>query len=248
MSPVSSYRDAESIFNHHSWNACLHREIVSRFRYSTAMTRAQFLRNVLFVEGGLLVIGIALAYFSGLWELFQFSWTPFAVIAGLVWTIPLVVVYEILDRFPFAGFREIRDFLLNTLGPVLSQMRWFEILWVSILAGLGEEILFRGLIQTQLEVLGWSKPAVWLTTSLAFGLMHPITVWYVVLTGIAGCYFSFLLDVTGERNLVVPIVTHAAYDFVAFMLVANHVSRMQRTVAETEHQTPMVDDDATGND
>ncbi|WP_206028441.1 CPBP family intramembrane glutamic endopeptidase [Thalassoroseus pseudoceratinae] len=211
------------------------------------MNRVQFLKNALFVEGGLVVLGAGLAFFTGLWDEIRIEWTSMAVLAGVSWTIPLLLVYGVIDRFPVGGLRDVQDFLWNTFGPILRQMRWYDILLISILAGWGEELVFRGVLQTQVEHWGWPQPAVWLTTNLIFGLMHAVTPWYVVLAAIAGCYFSFLLDVTGERNLLVPIIVHALYDFVVLMYIARCVGRTPQPSTESNHQTIQVDDDANGN-
>ena len=40
------------------------------------------------------------------------------------------------------------------------------------------------------------------------------------MAGLAGLYLGLALDIGGERNLVPPILIHALYDFLAFMVVA----------------------------
>jgi membrane protease YdiL (CAAX protease family) len=48
-----------------------------------------------------------------------------------------------------------------------------------------------------------------------FGLAHPISTTYAVLASLIGIYLGFLFVATD--NLLVPIVTHAAYDFLALV-------------------------------
>ena len=70
---------------------------------------------------------------------------------------------------------------------------------ISLLAGLGEELLFRGLIQDGL--VGWLGP--WpalVLTSVLFGLMHPITPGYAVLATLAGAYLGWVYLATGEAG------------------------------------------------
>jgi membrane protease YdiL (CAAX protease family) len=55
--------------------------------------------------------------------------------------------------------------------------------------------------------------------NLLFGLCHAITPLYVVLASAVGFYLSWLLDALGERNLLVPVVTHGLYDYWAFLVV-----------------------------
>jgi uncharacterized protein len=93
---------------------------------------------------------------------------------------------------------------------------------LAALAGLGEEALFRGVLQPWLAGLVSPWPAV-LLTGLLFGTLHPVSVTYSVLATLAGVYFGFLVVITG--NLLAPIVAHAGYDLVALLVLA----RMKQT-------------------
>ncbi len=89
-----------------------------------------------------------------------------------------------------------------------------DLFGISVLAGLGEEMLFRGLIQ---DVFSSSLP-LWMAVALAsllFGMMHAVTPTYAVLAGLMGAYLGWLYLATG--NLLGPIVAHAVYDFVALV-------------------------------
>jgi membrane protease YdiL (CAAX protease family) len=48
-----------------------------------------------------------------------------------------------------------------------------------------------------------------------------VTPTYGLLAGILGCYLSLTLRLSNEPNLIVPIISHALYDFVAFIAVAS---------------------------
>ena len=48
-----------------------------------------------------------------------------------------------------------------------------------------------------------------------FGLAHSVTRTYAILATIIGLYFGWLWLATG--NLLVPITTHAVYDFLALV-------------------------------
>ena len=87
---------------------------------------------------------------------------------------------------------------------------------IAALAGLGEEMLFRGVIQA--AVGGWigGDAGQWIALAAAavlFALAHSITVMYLVLAGLIGLYLGGLWLATG--NLLVPIIAHGLYDFVA---------------------------------
>lgn len=83
---------------------------------------------------------------------------------------------------------------------------------VSALAGIGEELLFRGVIQAGL--VAWLTPASGIViASLLFGLAHAVSFSYLVLATLMGLYLGLLYHWTG--NLLVPILVHALYDWVA---------------------------------
>lgn len=85
---------------------------------------------------------------------------------------------------------------------------------LGVAAGLGEELLFRGVLQYELvERLG--RVAAIGVSSVIFGLLHAVTPMYAFLATLASVYFGYLYLDSG--NLAVPIVTHAAYDIVALL-------------------------------
>lgn len=58
-----------------------------------------------------------------------------------------------------------------------------------------------------------------LGSNLVFALAHFITQTYALLTGLMGVYLGLLLDASGQRNLLIPILAHTIYDFLAFVIV-----------------------------
>jgi membrane protease YdiL (CAAX protease family) len=93
------------------------------------------------------------------------------------------------------------------------------LLYLGLLAGVSEEILFRGFLQPWFErEWGWAGGIVF--SNLIFALVHWVTPLYALLAGLTGAYLGVSLDITGERNLLVPILIHAVYDFMAFLAVA----------------------------
>lgn len=111
---------------------------------------------------------------------------------------------------PLADFRESQLQFFSELGFRLTRPR---IILLSIIAGVSEETMFRGVLQTiadrQLPVA-----AAIALTSLVFGLLHARTVLYAVIAGLVGAYLGTLFWATG--SLFAPILTHTIYDFIAF--------------------------------
>mmetsp|Transcript_7893 Transcript_7893/g.16384 ORF Transcript_7893/g.16384 Transcript_7893/m.16384 type:complete len:106 (+) Transcript_7893:1-318(+) len=95
-------------------------------------------------------------------------------------------------------------------------------------------MLFRGVMQFELGGwLGSDVVAVGLT-SLVFGALHAVTPLYAGLAALASVYFGWLYLATG--NLMVPIVTHAFYDWAALLYahwtVANMSDEEQQSLLE----------------
>ena len=89
---------------------------------------------------------------------------------------------------------------------------------LAVSAGLGEEILFRGLLQPWLETLT-SVPIALVISNTLFGLLHAITPMYALIAGCVGTYLGLSMDLGAERNLLIPIIIHSLYDFLAFLVL-----------------------------
>jgi hypothetical protein len=121
-------------------------------------------------------------------------------------------VWALQSRWP--SLVAIRQFLENRLRPAFSPWSLAELLLISLLAGLGEETLFRAVLHGGLAK--WiGQPAAVLFASLAFGLCHLVNRAYALIVGCMGLYLSGLWLLTG--NLLAPMTAHAAYDFAALV-------------------------------
>jgi len=85
---------------------------------------------------------------------------------------------------------------------------------MSLSAGIGEELWFRGVMQYELVEKYGSMVGLGVT-SVIFGLLHAVTPLYLASASLASTYFGWLYLST--KNLVVPIVAHTVYDVCAFM-------------------------------
>src|SRR5262249_28331726 len=145
---------------------------------------------------------------------FALEWRD--VLWGLLGAAPMVLIFFVMNRWPVGPLRGLKAFTENVLGPIMAPCTLIDLLGISCLAGLGEEMFFRGVLQ---EVLV-AKTSLWAGVLLAgvlFGLMHAVTATYAVLAAVMGAYLGWLYLWTD--NLLAPMVTHAAYDFVVLVWV-----------------------------
>lgn len=173
------------------------------------------------VEGGILLLALALGL--GMepkpWE--QLRWQMREIGAGLLATWPLLLVFVLFCHSRLGPCRRIMRLFEEHLLPALEGVSILELAIVCCLAGLGEELLFRGVFQTfacrQLGVY----PGIALA-SVLFGLVHAATPGYAVVAGVIGGYLGLLFYALD--NLAPAIIAHALYDFVALYYL-RHVYR-----------------------
>ena len=157
------------------------------------------------------------------------------VLLGCVAAGPILLFVEIVRRIPWEPVRELERLMDDGMLSSLLQLRPPELIMVSICAGIGEELLFRGwlmywladVIEIAVSTGGGATPLsigiALVASSLVFGLFHPITKLYVALAALMGLYFGGLVLFTG--NLLVPIAAHATYDAVQLILTARNERR-----------------------
>lgn len=149
---------------------------------------------------------------------------------GAIATIPLIALAFFLDKIE-DNFPALTDVSKATQRSVLGLLggsrRPLIALAVSIAlgvaAGLGEEMVFRGILQSELserfgDVLALTSSA------LIFGALHAVTPLYAILAGVASLYFGELF--LQYHNLAVPIVCHGLYDVGALMAAHLEVTSM----------------------
>lgn len=160
---------------------------------------------------------LVLAWVLGINPFEKIQITVRAVVLGIAGTIPMLIVFAITHQSPIGPLREIKRFLIESLGPYLAECRWYDLVWVALLAGCSEELMFRAVLQTWLN--HWGPVTGLLVSNSLFGLAHAVTPLYAVLAGLMGIYLGALYQIAGDGNLLVPTLTHTLYDLVAFFVV-----------------------------
>lgn len=168
-----------------------------------------------FVEGGLLAAASILGWMIEQPPLRFLDWTLRGVLWGIVATFPLLAFFFVSRRWPIGPLRRIKRFSEEVIRPLLAPCSLIDLLGISALAGLGEELFFRGVLQEAFT--RWFN--VWVgvaVVSILFGAMHSITFTYAVLATLMGAYLSWVW-LSAEHNLLVIVVAHALYDFVVLL-------------------------------
>ncbi|SDM14911.1 hypothetical protein SAMN05660860_01920 [Geoalkalibacter ferrihydriticus] len=133
------------------------------------------------------------------WEAAGLAVAASGLMMAAVW---LLVVLDL----PFMG--RIQEKLAQ-YQPLLAGLSQSERIYVSVLAGFSEELLFRGVLQPSWGIA---------VTSVVFGALHAVTFSYFLLATAVSFYLGWLFQYTG--NLFVPMAAHALYDIFALNLLA----------------------------
>jgi membrane protease YdiL (CAAX protease family) len=172
---------------------------------------SRILPIVVLGEGILLVVACVSAWYAEL---------PFALgegAAGVLWgtgtaaglaAMNLTLLHARGNRWPGDSLRRVCRVIVR---PLFEHVNGLQIVTVSVLAGAGEELLFRGVLQ---PVLG--LPA----ASAIFGAVHVGGrgfIGYGAWAACIGALFGWLMVKTD--GLLAPIVAHAVYDALALAYV-----------------------------
>ncbi len=160
------------------------------------------------------VTAIILLVIAKLWlqfgsvSLLPVKWTGIDLLKGgalgLAITGGSTIVYRI-----WPGYRRSADVYLEV---VLKPLFWPDLIWLGLLPGLSEELLFRGVM---LSALGLNVTAL-ILSSFWFGILHlggmeqwPYAVWATAV----GLLLGYSVLDTG--NLLVPIVAHICTNLIS---------------------------------
>lgn len=139
-----------------------------------------------------------------------------AIGVGLVATLPLVLFLPVFLRLKTKTFVELKWLVDRLVVPLFAKCGLLDFAAISLAAGIGEEMLFRGVIQEGVaDQLGGRLGLVvgLLVGSAVFGACHWLSRTYAILATVIGVYLGLLL--IASDSLLAPIVAHAAYDWAA---------------------------------
>jgi membrane protease YdiL (CAAX protease family) len=153
------------------------------------------------------VTAIVLLLVARLWlylgsvTLLPITFTLNAVLLGLGIALGITAASSLVYRL-WPAYRQSADFYLHL---VLKPLILPDLIWLGLLPGMSEELLFRGVM---LPAVGLNPTGI-IASSLLFGVLHlsgPQQWPYVVWATAVGLLLGFSAVATG--NLLVPIVAH----------------------------------------
>ena len=178
----------------------------------------KFFKRACFFEASLVIVALLLGWLTDTDPFANLYFSEAALAGGFLETLPLLLIFFAMQQLPYLPLQKIRTLLLETLGARLYRRHWADLLILASIAGFSEEVLFRGFLQPWLEN-SWNTTIGLVASNLIFALVHAITPLYALLAMLIGLYLGTALDYQGERNLLTPIVIHALYDFIAFIVI-----------------------------
>jgi hypothetical protein len=169
-------------------------------------------RNQVLIAMG--VTAIALLAISKLWlqfssvSLLTWSWNAIGLLWGVGIGVGITLASTLIYRL-WPAYRHSADFYLEL---VLKPLLWPDLIWLGLLPGLSEELLFRGVM---LPAVGLNAIGL-IFSSLCFGVLHlsgakqwPYVVWATVVGLLLGW------SAIATTNLLVPVVAHIVTNLVS---------------------------------
>lgn len=198
--------------------------------------RRTFLGMALLVNAAVVAVSLVASWLSGIVLGERLGWTVAGVSWGMAATLPLLGVFAVTYHLDWAPLRRVRDLVIQLLGPPLVACRWYDLILLAALAGFCEETLFRGVLQPWMAGVHATDPTslgflvALVGSNLLFALLHPVTPTYAVLVGVIGCYLGLVglidpLPDSQQGNLLVPMVAHGLYDYLAFLVIVRESRR-----------------------
>ncbi|MEE8388993.1 MAG: CPBP family intramembrane glutamic endopeptidase [Acidiferrobacterales bacterium] len=180
------------------------------------MTKNRFLWSLYITELILVLLSLGVSRVSrGVFFPYPIDFSLISLLFGFVAAIPVAIAVLMTMAGPLSrhgwlkrAMSRILEKLRTPFGPSILALSATDIVLLSLAAGIGEELFFRGLLQSFVGVWG---------AAIIFGLLHALTPAYFVMATAIGVWFGLLYEYSG--NLLVPILSHATYDIFALYLL-----------------------------
>ena len=185
------------------------------------MPSKRLVRLALVGESALALVALAWMWMRGLSVVL--GPIGLGVTVGIATAVGFAIINYCLLRLapPVRPVQSIRRLYRSMLRPLFAEVGPADVLVVSVAAGVGEELLFRGVVQQEFGLV---------PTSLLFGAMHlggSGTLAFGCWTAVLGLGLGWVAIDTG--GLLAPTIAHVLYDAMAIAYV-----RVAREPAECD--------------
>lgn len=161
------------------------------------------------------------------------------IAGGIAATVPLLGLLYLIWNSRIRALAALRQSVRRMVNGYFGRLSVAEAALLSVAAGIGEELLFRGFLQSWLmSLIGTGWPAL-LIASLAFGAVHWLSSIYFLYASLLGVVLGAVFWLTGD--LLAPVICHAAYDTVALLVSRRPRGKpgsVRRSLRDTDRDPP----------
>ena len=192
-------------------------------------TGRRFFKTAVIFESAMIPIAIGLGVLCCIWswagslnEILGETSAISASIYGLFALIPmlLLLVFSATSRLPSVA--RLRELIRTSFVPILKELSTWQLVVVGLLAGIGEEWLFRGYLQTWVSTLLPDTPmqiGSVIIVSIVFAALHAITPMYAAIVFVVSIYLGIVYE--SSEQLLTPMIAHGVYDVIALIFIVN---------------------------
>ena len=178
-------------------------------------------------EATLAVVALLIAHWTEIPLGSQLVFSAEVVWRGVFIGITMIAVgFGLLQLLPWAPIVQLRRQVEAIVLEIFGETSWPELALISLAAGIGEELLFRGALQSWIGSHTGPLVAV-IVVSALFGAAHALSNAYFVAATLIGLLFGWMTEYYGD--LLAPIIAHSIYDFVALLLIRRNAKRAMAT-------------------
>jgi membrane protease YdiL (CAAX protease family) len=181
-------------------------------REPQAMSPYQFVLAALVSSGFMAGLALLIDSQAGFGLIEQLIPTWEGVALGIALTLPMVAMLMVIMAAPLPFLERFRDQQIADFVKKGVDFGWVPIILISFGAGFGEELLFRGVLQTWLsEQVGLLLGVA--VASVFFGVVHGPRPGYILVSTLIGVYLGTAYALTG--SLLAVATAHFLYDIYA---------------------------------
>jgi membrane protease YdiL (CAAX protease family) len=163
-----------------------------------------------------LIIGGLLIYYTQTpWQL-GVKYAFLSTVWGITFAIATFAAVVFVTRLPLSY--SLRN-VCRQLLPIFKGMAFWKVVVLSLMAGIGEELLFRGFLQQWLDGFVSVSLAIGIA-AVIFGVLHFASVSYFLLTAFLGAAFGIAYHLTDSLLLIMS--WHAFYDLLAIWVFSRY--------------------------